>query len=71
MSERHKNDRALEVLFHFIKARNCSFEQQKCKQTKKEQYSTFCPCHVTLLLILSLLYPHQNVFFTWAFTPIG
>lgn len=56
--------------FCFIKARNCLFEQQKCKHRKKKNnIQQFA--HVTQLFYsFYLCYTHiQMLFFTWALTP--
>lgn len=39
---------------------------QRGKKKKENNSQYFKLCHLTSRLILSLLYPHQNAFSTWA-----
>lgn len=61
------------TFFCFLKARNCSFEQQKKMQTDKktEQNWTLCSCHSFTHFIFVIPISEGFFFFTWAFTPIG
>lgn len=55
--------RALEVLFCFLRLEIVYLSNKNANQIKKRTISNICPCHLTLLLILSLLYPHQKCLF--------